>query len=195
MSVIRPAIVVFILLTLVAGVIYPALVTVVAQIAFSRQANGSIIERSGKPVGSSLIGQNFSGPGYFWPRPSNAGRTGYDATSGSGSNLAPSNPALADAVKQRIAALRAADPGNVAPVPIELVTASASGLDAHISVAAAEFQAGRVARVRRMDASAVRKMIDDYTEGRTLGVLGEPRVNVVRLNTALDAAGSLSASR
>lgn len=195
MSVLRPTIVVFILLTLVTGVIYPAVVTAVAQVAFPRQANGTLIERDGKPIGSSLIGQNFSGPGYFWSRPSSAGSTGYDAANSSGSNLGPSHPGLAEAVKGRVAALRAADPGNDAPVPIDLVTASASGLDPHISVAAAEFQSGRVARTRGMDAAAVRKLIEEHTEGRTLGVLGEPRVNVLQLNIALDAAGNVGSSR
>ncbi|MFT3787246.1 MAG: potassium-transporting ATPase subunit KdpC [Tepidisphaeraceae bacterium] len=188
MTVIRPAVVIFLMLTLITGIVYPAVVTAVAQFAFPRQANGSIITRDGRPIGSSLVGQNFADARYFWPRPSYAGSTGYDATSGSGSNLAPSNPALADAVRQRVATLRSADPGNDQPVPVELVTASASGLDPHLSPAAVEHQLSRVARVRGLSEAQVRTLVQNHTTRRTLGLLGEPVVNVVELNLALDEA-------
>jgi K+-transporting ATPase ATPase C chain len=183
----RPAIVLTLALTAVTGLAYPLLVTGAAQLLFPRQANGSLIVQDGKIVGSSLIGQPFDDPRYFWSRPSATSPYPYNAAASSGSNLGPTNPALAEAVKARIAALRAADPGNAAPVPVDLVTASASGLDPHISPAAALYQAGRVARARKAEESAVRKLVEQHTEGRQFGFLGEPRVNVLALNRALDA--------
>lgn len=187
-SQLRPALVLFVLLSALTGLAYPLLVTGVAQLAFPAQANGSLIVRDGQAVGSALIGQAFSDPKHFWSRPSATGPMPYNASNSSGSNLGPSNPALHDAVKQRIATLRAADPGNTAPVPADLVTASASGLDPHISRAAADYQAPRVARARGMPEERVRELVEAHTEGRALGFLGEPRVNVLRLNLALDAA-------
>ncbi|HEX5122311.1 MAG TPA: potassium-transporting ATPase subunit KdpC [Rhodanobacteraceae bacterium] len=174
------------LLTALTGVAYPLVVTGIAQMIFPHSANGSVIERDGKPLGSALIGQPFSDPRYFWSRPSATTPFAYNSAASVGSNLGPTNPALTDAVKQRIDALRAADPGNMAPVPVDLVTASGSGLDPHISPAAAEYQVARVARARGMSADAVRKLVAGATEGRQLGVLGEPRVNVLALNLALD---------
>src|SRR6185295_11014738 len=184
----RPAFVMLVIMTLVTGAIYPFLVTGVAQVTMPRQANGSLIERDGRPVGSELIGQPFSGPGYFWSRPSGTSPFPYNAGASSGANQGPTNPALAEAVAGRIKALRAADPGNTAPAPVDLVTASGSGLDPHISPAAAEYQAGRVARARNLDPKKVRALVADATEGRQLGFLGEPRVNVLKLNLALEAA-------
>ena len=184
---VRPAVVVLVMLTLITGVAYPLAVTGIAKVAFPRQAGGSIIEVNGKAVGSALIGQSFTEPKYFWPRPSATSPAPYAGDAGAGSNLAQSNPALADAKKARAESLRAADLGNTMPIPIDLLTASASGLDPHISVAAAEYQAGRVARARGMTAAEVQKLIAQHTENRSLGVLGEPRVNVVQLNLALDA--------
>jgi K+-transporting ATPase ATPase C chain len=184
---IRPAVVSFLLLTLLTGIAYPLVVTGISQGLMPGQANGSLIMQDGKPVGSSLIGQSFSAPRYFWGRPSATGPTPYNASASSGSNLGPTNPALMDAVKGRVQALRDADPGNQQPVPVDLVTASASGLDPHISPAAAEFQLTRVARVRNLDPGAVRKLVAEHTEGRQFGILGEPRVNVLELNLALDA--------
>ena len=183
----RPAVMIFVVLTIVTGVLYPLLVTFIGQTAFPRQANGSLIEQGGKAVGSALIGQPFSDPKYFWGRPSATGPYPYNAAASSGSNQGPLNPALADAVKARIQALHDADPGNTTPVPVDLVTASASGLDPQISPAAAEYQIKRVARVRSFEAQAVRDLVAKYTEGRQFGVLGEPRVNVLQLNRALDA--------
>ncbi len=187
-SVLRPALVLFALLTALTGVAYPLLVTGVGQAAFPAEAEGSLIERGGKAVGSSLIGQNFSDPKYFWGRPSATGPMPYNANASGGSNQGPLNPALVDAVKGRIDALRAADPGNTAPVPVDLVTASGSGLDPHVSVAGARFQAARVARVRSLPVAKVQQLIESNSEGRLFGLLGEPRVNVLRLNLALDAA-------
>jgi K+-transporting ATPase ATPase C chain len=184
MAQIRPAIVSFILLTFLTGVVYPAIVTGIAKLAFPDQAGGSIVTVNGKAIGSELIAQPFTDARYFWPRPSAAK---YDGTAGSGSNLAPSNPALADAIKQRTAALRAADPGNDQAIPIDLLTASASGLDPHISFAAAQYQSGRVARARHKTVAEVQRLIEQNTEPRTLGALGEARVNVLMLNLALDA--------
>ncbi len=187
-STLRPALVLFALLTALTGIVYPLIVTAIAQVAFPQQAAGSLVVREGKPVGSSLIGQNFSDPKYLWGRPSATGPMPNNASASGGSNQGPLNPALADAVKGRIDSLRAADPGNTAPVPVDLVTASGSGLDPHISVAAARYQAARVAKQRGLPLAQVQQLIDGYTEGRLLGVIGEPRINVLRLNLALDAA-------
>lgn len=184
----RPALTMLIIMTLVTGVIYPLAVTGIAQVTMPRQANGSLIERGGKAVGSELIGQPFSDPKYFWSRASGIGPFPYNAGTSSGTNQGPTNPALAEAVEGRIKALREADPANTAAVPIDLVTASGSGLDPHISPAAAEYQVGRVARVRNLDLQKVRALVAEATEGRQLGFLGEPRVNVLKLNFALDAA-------
>lgn len=191
-SIIRPALVIFAVLTALTGVAYPLLVTGIAQAAFADQAAGSLIVRDGKPIGSALIGQNFSDPRHFWGRPSATAPMGYNAAASSGSNLGPLNPALAAAVKGRIDALRAADPGNLAPVPADLVTASGSGLDPDISVAAAWYQVPRIARLRGLASHAMTELIERYTEARLAGFLGEPRVNVLRLNLALDAMPAAS---
>ncbi|MGA7593785.1 MAG: potassium-transporting ATPase subunit KdpC [Gallionella sp.] len=183
----RPALLSFLLLTLLTGIAYPLLVTGISQVTMPAQANGSLIIKDGRPVGSSLIGQSFSDPRYFWSRPSATGPVPYNASASSGSNLGPTNPALMDAVKARVQALRDADPGNRQPVPVDLVTASASGLDPHISPAAAEYQLARVARMRNLSPDAVRKLVAEHTEPRQFGILGEPRVNVLELNLALDA--------
>ncbi|MEP7301849.1 MAG: potassium-transporting ATPase subunit KdpC [Caldimonas sp.] len=185
----RPALVLFAVLSLVTGLAYPLAVTGIAKLAFPAQATGSLVERDGKVVGSTLIGQNFSEPKYFWSRPSATSPMPNNAAGSGGSNLGPSNPALVEAVKGRVAALRAADPGNLAPVPVDLVTSSASGLDPEISVAAAEYQVARVARVRGLPVGRVRALIAERAQGRVLGFLGEPRVNVLALNMALDATG------
>jgi K+-transporting ATPase ATPase C chain len=176
-----------VLASILTGAIYPLVVTGVAQLAFHDAANGSLIIVDGKPVGSSLLGQPFDDPKYFWSRPSATAPQPYNGAASAGSNQGPRNPVLADAVTARIERLRAADPGNAAAVPVDLVTASGSGLDPHISVAAAAFQARRVARVRNVSIGKVTALVGEYTEGRTFGVLGEPRVNVVELNRALDA--------
>lgn len=183
---IRASLIVLVVLTVVTGVIYPLVVTGIAQVAFPAQANGSLVVKGGKLVGSALIGQPFDDPKYFWPRPSATSPFPDNAGASSGSNQGPLNPALAQAVQGRVDALRAADPGNTSPVPVDLVTASASGLDPHISPAAALYQVSRVARERRLDPEHVRQLVDRHIEGRTLGVLGEPRVNVLALNLALD---------
>ncbi len=185
-AILRPALVLFGLLSLICGMLYPLAVTAVGQAAFPEQAAGSLAMRDGKPVGSLLIGQAFSSPQYFWGRPSATSPKPNDATASSGSNLGPLNPALLDAVKIRVDALKAADPGNPAPIPVDLVTASASGLDPEISVAAAYYQAGRVARARNAQPEAVRRMVDAHVHPQYLGFLGEPRVNVLELNLALD---------
>ena len=185
-TLIRPALSLFVLLTVITGVVYPLAVTGVAQAAFPAQAGGSLIERDGKVVGSALIGQNFSDPKYFWSRPSATSPMPYNAGGSSGSNQGPLNPALVDAVKGRVGALKAVDPGNTLPVPVDLVTASASGLDPHISLAAAQYQAARVARVRGIAADVLTGLIARHTEGRLFGVLGEARVNVLELNLDLD---------
>lgn len=187
-SLIRPALVLFLLLTGITGLAYPLLVTGLAQAAFPDQAGGSLVMRQGQAVGSSLIGQAFSDPGHFWSRPSATAPMAYNAGASTGSNQGPLNPALADAVKARIQALRAADPGNTQPVPVDLVTASGSGLDPHISRAAADYQVARVARVRGLAPAAVQAVVDQHAEGRLFGLLGEPRVHVLALNLALDAA-------
>ena len=186
-AIVRPALVLFALLSALTGVVYPLAVTGITQALFPAQAAGSLIVRDGKTIGSSLIGQNFSDPKYFWGRPSATTPMPYNASSSGGSNLGPLNPALTDAVKARIEALRAADPGNAAAVPVDLVTASGSGLDPHISVAAAQYQAQRVAKVRGLSMQQVQPLIDKHTEGQLLGLIGEPRVNVLQLNLALDA--------
>lgn len=184
-NVFRPALVLFAVLTLITGVVYPALVTGIARVAFAEQAGGSLVRSGDAVVGSSLVGQNFSDPKNFWGRPSTTGPMPYNGAVSSGSNQGPTNPALLDAVKARVEALRAADPGNTQPVPVDLVTASASGLDPHISVAAALYQAPRVARLRGLPAERVQALIDAHTEHRLLGFLGEERVNVLALNRAL----------
>jgi len=183
---IRPALMALLIFTVLTGLVYPLVVTGIAQLVFPRQANGSLIVQNGQIVGSSLIGQQFTEPKYFWGRLSATGPYPYNASASAGSNLGPTNPALLDNVKARIAALQAADPGNNQPIPVDLVTSSGSGLDPDISVAAALYQLPRVARLRGLSESAVRSMVDKYTKGRTLGFLGEPRVNVLQLNLALD---------
>lgn len=192
-NILRPALVLFLALTLLTGVAYPLAVTGAAQLLFPAQAAGSLILRDGKPVGSSLIGQNFADPGHFWGRPSATGPMPYNAAASGGSNLGPLNPALLDAVKARIDALRAADPGNADPVPVDLVTASASGLDPHISPASARYQAARVARVRHLPLERVQQLVAQETEMPWLGLLGEARVHVLRLNLALDALKAANA--
>jgi potassium-transporting ATPase KdpC subunit len=186
-SLFRPAIVLFVILSVVTGIVYPLVVTGIAQALFPHPANGSLIVKDGVPVGSRLIAQSFTEAKYFWSRPSATTPQPYNGTASNGSNLGPLNPALIDAIKPRIEALHAADPGNKAPVPVDLVTASGSGLDPEESVAAADYQAARVARARGLAEARVRALIAAHTEGRLLGVLGEPRVNVLELNLALDA--------
>src|SRR5437870_8412420 len=186
---VRAAIVSLVVLSAVTGIAYPAVVTVIAQVVFPHQANGSLIVKDGKVVGSALIGQPFDDPKYFWGRPSATTPFGYNASSSSGSNQGPTNPDLIKAVQARVDALRAADPGNTAPVPVDLVTASGSGLDPHISPAAALYQIQRVAKARGMDVAALRELVEQHIEGRTLGLLGEARVNVLAVNLALDAKG------
>ena len=182
----RPALVLFAGLTLVCGILYPVAVTGIGKLAFADKAAGSLIVQDGKVVGSRLIGQEFSAPKYFWGRLSATSPMPYNATSSGGSNLGPSNPALIDAVKGRIAALKAADPSNALPIPVDLVTASGSGLDPEISLAAAYYQAERVARERKLSVEAVRAMIEAKQLTRSMGFLGEPRINVLELNLALD---------
>lgn len=182
----RPALVAFTALTLITGFLYPLVITGLAQVLFPRQANGSLILIEGKPVGSSLIGQPFDAPKYFWGRPSATAPFSYNAAASSGSNLGPTNDPLMKAVKARIDALRAADPDNPLPVPVDLVTASGSGLDPHISPASAAYQVRRVARVRGMEEGMIRQLVSQHTEGRQFGILGEPRVNVLTLNLTLD---------
>jgi len=182
----RTALLMLLALSGVTGVAYPLLVTALAQGLFPGRANGSLIRVEGKAVGSELVGQPFDESRYFWSRPSATGKFAYDASTSSGSNLGPTNEKLAEAVRRRIDALRAADPGNEARVPVDLVTASSSGLDPHISPAAARYQAGRVSRERSMSPARVEALIEEHTEGRSLGLLGEPRVQVLALNLALD---------
>lgn len=186
-NILRPALVLFFVLTLLTGVAYPLVVTGAAQLLFPDQAGGSLILQGGKPVGSDLIGQNFSDPRNFWGRPSATGPMPYNASASSGSNLGPLNPALTDAVKSRVEALKAVDPGNTAKVPVDLVTASASGLDPHISPAAARYQVARVAKARGIPVDKVQSLVERQTETSLFGFLGEPRVNVLRLNLALQA--------
>ncbi len=184
---IRPAIMMLVLLTIITGLLYPLAVTAIAQAAFPNQTNGSLLLKDGKPVGSTLIGQPFDDPQYFWGRPSATRPFPYNAAASSGSNLGPASQALLAAVKARVEALHAADPGNTRPIPVDLVTASASGLDPHLSPAAALYQVPRVARTRGLSEETVRRLVAAYTEDRTFGILGEPRVNVLALNLALDA--------
>jgi K+-transporting ATPase ATPase C chain len=186
LSQLRPALVALVLLTVITGVIYPLAVTGLAQAFFPHQANGSIIMKNGHALGSELIGQPFDDPKYFWGRLSATSPFPYNSAASSGSNLGPRNPDLVRAAQVRVNALRAADPGNTAPIPVGLVTASASGLDPHISVAAALYQVSRVARERGISEDQVRSLVAQFTEGRQFGILGEPRVNVLKLNLALD---------
>ena len=186
-TLLRPAVSLFVVLSVVTGILYPVAVTGIAKTLFPSAASGSLVERDGKPIGAVLIGQNFTGVQYFWGRPSATGPYPNNATASSGSNLGPLNPALADAVKGRIAALKAADPDNTKSVPIDLVTTSASGLDPEISPAAADYQIARVAKARNLAPEQVRQLVDAQTTGRLLGLFGEPRVNVLALNLALDA--------
>ena len=186
LSQLRPALLVLLCLTILTGGVYPLLITGIAKLVFPAQAAGSLLVQDGKTVGSKLIGQNFSDTKYFWSRPSATALYANNALASGGSNLGPLNPALIDAVKGRVDALKAADPGNTNKIPVDLVTASASGLDPDSSVAAALYQLNRVARVRGLDAEKVRALINAHTQGRLLGFLGEPRVNVLELNLALD---------
>jgi K+-transporting ATPase ATPase C chain len=189
-SLIRPAVVLFLFFTAVTGLLYPLVITGISQAAFGHAASGSILSHKGVPIGSSLIGQNFSDAKYFWGRPSATSPQPYAGTASTGSNLGPLNPALIDGIKGRIQALRAADPGNSAPIPVDLVTASGSGLDPEESIAAALYQAPRVARARGIKEEDVRGLIDIQAEGRLLGLFGEPRVNVLALNLALNGLTS-----
>lgn len=182
----RPALMALLVFTLLTGLLYPLAVTVMARVIFPGQADGSLIVRNGRAVGSTLIGQPFDDPKYFWGRPSATAPFPYNAASSSGSNLGPTSKALREAVIKRIAALRAADPDMSGPIPVDLVTASASGLDPHISPAAAAYQVHRVARARGLSEGTVRRLVRQFTQGRQFGVLGEPRVNVLLLNLALD---------
>lgn len=182
----RPALMTLLLLTIITGLLYPLAVTGVAQALFPRQANGSLIVQNGQVLGSSLIGQPFDDLKYFWSRPSATSPFPYNAAASGGSNLGPTNPALIKAVQDRVATLTAADPDNPVPIPVDLITASGSGLDPHLSPAAADYQVRRVARARAMDEDVVRRLVAEHTEGRQWGVLGEPRVNVLLVNLALD---------
>jgi potassium-transporting ATPase KdpC subunit len=185
-SVLKPAAVFLAVFTVLTGLLYPLAVTGLSQAIFPNQANGSLLRQGDRVAGSALIGQPFDDPRYFWGRPSATAPFPYNAGASSGSNLGPSNPALLAAVKARVDALRAADPGNTLPAPVDLVTASASGLDPDISIAAALYQVPRVARARSLDADTVRRLVEQHVEDRQLGILGEPRVNVLKLNLALD---------
>jgi K+-transporting ATPase ATPase C chain len=186
-TIIRPAIVLFLIMTVLTGVVYPFAVTGIAQVLFRDQAAGSLVMVDGHAVGSRVVGQSFSDPKYFWSRPSATAPQPYNALASSGSNLGPLNPALTDAIKTRIEALKAADPTNTLPVPVDLVTASGSGLDPEISIAAAQYQAARVARVRGLAPRDVQSLIASHARGRLFGLIGEPRINVLELNLALDA--------
>ena len=183
----RNSLMMLLVMTIITGIAYPLLVTGLSQLLFPSQANGSLIAKNGQPIGSSLIGQSFTEPKYFWGRPSATSPQANNGTGSGGSNIGPTNPALTDAVKQRIAALQAADPGNRAPVPVDLVTSSGSGLDPEISPAAAQYQLARVAKARGISDAQLSLLIAQATSGRQLGLLGEPRVNVLQLNLALDA--------
>ncbi len=188
----RRAVTALLVLTLLTGIVYPLVVTGIAQAAMPGKANGSLVVVDGKAVGSQLLGQPFSDPKYIWSRPSATSPGPYDGTASSGSNLGPTNPALAEAVTARVAALHAVDPGNTAPIPVDLVTASASGLDPHISPAAALYQVPRVARVRHLAEEQVRALVVRYTDGALVGIFGEPVVNVLELNLALDGLATRS---
>jgi len=187
MDILRPALSVFALLSLITGLVYPLVVTGIAQVVFPHQANGSLIRSGDEVLGSEWIGQPFADPRYFWGRPSATARFAYDAAASSGSNHGPLSDALLAGARARIDALRAADPTNRTPIPVDLVTASGSGLDPHVSPAAARWQVGRVARARGLDPKTVEDLVARHTQGRQLGMLGEPAVNVLRLNLALDA--------
>jgi K+-transporting ATPase ATPase C chain len=189
-NILRPALVLFVLLSAITGIVYPLAVTGAAKSVFPTQAAGSLVVRDGVTVGSTLIGQNFTDPKHFWGRPSATAPMPYNGGASGGANLGPLNPALVDAVKARIEALRAADPGNTVPVPVDLVTTSASGLDPDISPAAAQYQAARIARLRNLPIDQVEQLIDDHTQAPLWGLLGEARVNVLALNLALDAQPS-----
>jgi K+-transporting ATPase ATPase C chain len=184
---IKPAILVFIILTIITGIVYPLFVTGIAQLFFHKQANGSLIYQNGKPIGSSLIGQFYDDPKYLWGRLSATSPIPFNSASSSGSNLGPSNPALIDAVKARIKALKAVDPENKSPIPVDLVTSSASGLDPHISLASAYYQVPRIARLRGLSQDTVESIVRKHTTGRLLGIIGEPVVNVLEVNLELDA--------
>jgi potassium-transporting ATPase KdpC subunit len=184
---IRQAFLLLITISIITGILYPLAITGIAQAVFPKQANGSLIYRDGKPVASAMIGQPFTDPKYFWSRPSATSPMPYNAESSGGSNLGPTNPELTKAVQERIAVLKRADPGNDAPIPVDLVTCSASGLDPHISPAAAEYQIARVAKAQVLDVTTVRQLVAKHTESRTFGLLGEPCVNVVELNLDLDS--------
>jgi potassium-transporting ATPase KdpC subunit len=188
LSHLRPAFTSLAVISVITGIAYPFVVTGISQAIFPGQANGSLIAKAGKIAGSSLIGQQFTDPKHFWGRPSATSPYAYNAASSGGSNQGPANPALIDAVTARVKALKEADPGNNRPIPVDLVTASGSGLDPHVSVAAAEYQIGRVANARGLPISKVRELVEKHTERRQLGFLGEPRVNVLELNLDLDAA-------
>jgi K+-transporting ATPase ATPase C chain len=185
-SQLRPAVVSVVIFTLLTGIIYPLFITGVAQLVFPHQANGSLIQKNGQTIGSELIGQQFDDPRYFWGRISATSPYPFNAASSSGSNLGPTNPSLDEEVKRRITALKAADPTNTAPIPVDLVTSSGSGLDPNISIAAAQYQVPRVAKARGLSEATLQALVSQYTQGRQLGVLGEPRVNVLELNLALD---------
>jgi len=190
LSYLKPAAMLLLLLTLITGVVYPAMVTALAQLFFADQANGNLIkDKQGQPIGSALVGQSFTDPKYFRGRPSATTPHAYNAAASSGSNLGPTHPALTDAVAARIQALKDVDPDNKASVPVDLVTASASGLDPHISLAAAEYQIKRIARIRKMDEAKLRELVNVHLESRQWFVFGEPRVHVLKLNLALDQAG------
>jgi len=189
---VRTAIITLVVFTVITGLLYPLLVTGIAQVVFPGKANGSLVKREGKTLGSELIGQPFSDPKYFWSRLSATGPFAYNAGASSGSNYGPLNPALLDMVKKRVQDLKAADPQNSQPIPVDLVTASGSGLDPHVSIAAARYQIPRVAHARGMSEEKIRSLVVQYTEGRQFGFLGEPRVNVLRVNIALDEMKSFS---
>lgn len=183
----KPAAILLVLFTFLTGAAYPALVTLLAQTLFNHQANGSLIkDAQGQAIGSALIGQHFSDPKYFWSRPSATAPFAYNGAASAGSNLGPTNPVLTEIISARVHVLKQADPGNQSPIPVDLVTASASGLDPHISIAAAEYQLKRVAKVRKIDEVKLHKLLSAYSEGRQWGIFGEPRVNVLLLNQALD---------
>lgn len=191
----RISIIALAIFTILTGLIYPLVVTGIAQLVFSRKANGSLIEKDGKAIGSELIGQPFTDPKYFWSRLSATGPFPYNAGASSGSNYGPINPVYLDGVNKSVQALKVADSLNTQAVPVDLVTASGSGLDPHISIAAALYQLPRVSRIRNLNKEKLQALINQYTEGRSFGFLGEPRINVLKLNLALDAAQPLSGGK